>query len=324
MRFAGKMISKHGAEQDENNIKAIRKLPRPSELKEFIQLAEQLASELPSYKRNKEKLKQLMNSKKDFKWKEHHTQDFRNTRNMLTSKAIIYPFDKIKRTSLLTSKSRIHGIGFVLMQNPNAEGKDQLIMYRSRCLTKEKADYATMELEVLAILYAFRTCKLHLQNLEQFKVKTTYRPLQGVFQHHMHDMDNGRLLRIREKPAEYSFNISGTHGKQNKIADALCKAPNFHAIEEKLTTSTSIQLQQHWKHYSSTTTQGIMHSGQTSYIECKFDTQKWAQSSIQEDMEQPQCRRQHSHSTATATHLGLTATLQPRCSWAEDNRQTCR
>ena len=34
----------------------------------------------------------------------------------------------------------------------------------------------------------------------------------------MHDMDNAQLLRIREKLADYSFTISWTQGKQNKIA----------------------------------------------------------------------------------------------------------
>ena len=108
-----------------------------------------------------------------------------------------------------------------------------MIINGSGSLTKSQANYAIVELEALAILYKCKMCNLHLRNLKEFEVKTTYRPFQGVFQRQMHDMDNARLFRIREKLANYSFKMTWTHGKQNKIADSLCRAPMFKAEEAR-------------------------------------------------------------------------------------------
>ena len=70
----------------------------------------------------------------------------------------------------------------------------------------------------------------------QIHIQTTTRPLPTE------NAQNGntRILRIREKLAEYRFNIEWANKKQNKIAETLIRAPTFQAIEEELTTSAAI------------------------------------------------------------------------------------
>ena len=118
------------------------------------------------------------------------------------------------------------------MQKKN-EDKPQLVMCGSR-------SYATAELEALAVLYVCQSCRHQLQGIETFEVRSIYRPLQGLFQQKMHEMDNARILRMREKLAEYNFTIEWANGKQNRIAEALCRAPTFQSMEEELTTSAAI------------------------------------------------------------------------------------
>ena len=135
-------------------------------------------------------------------------------------------------------KSRLHGIGYTLMQK-GTEDKPQLLMCGSRSLTAKQANYATAELKALSVLYACQSCRHQLQSIDTFGVRSTYRPLQGLFQRKMHKMGNERIIRIREKLAEYRFNIEWANKKQNKIAETLFRAPTFQAIEEELINQRS-------------------------------------------------------------------------------------
>ena len=79
VKYAGKTISQSGTERNKDDTQTIKEFPRPttrSKLRGFIQLAEQLASELPPFQPNTETLKRLMNFKHMFEWKETHTADF--------------------------------------------------------------------------------------------------------------------------------------------------------------------------------------------------------------------------------------------------------
>ena len=49
----------------------------------------------------------------------------------------------------------------------------------------------------------------------------------GVFQKPLHEIENARLLRFREKLAHFSFSVTYVPGKTHLIADALLRAPVF-------------------------------------------------------------------------------------------------
>ena len=123
------------------------------------------------------------------------------------------------------------------MHKPNNNEKPSLIMCGSRNLTDKQANYGTLELEALAILHACQKCDFYLRDLQMFEVQTHYSPLQRQ----MRSINNARLLQIREKLATYNFHVTRAPGKENKIADALSRAPIFKAEDKALTTSTSIQ-----------------------------------------------------------------------------------
>ena len=60
---------------------------------------------------------------------------------------------------------------------------------------------------------------------------TDHRPLVGVFNKDIHNLQNPCLQRLRERLAPYSFTFSWFPGKTNLIADALSRAPVFAAEE---------------------------------------------------------------------------------------------
>ena len=126
-------------------------------------------------------LRKMTSTKMAFTWQDPHKADFILTKKLLTSPLVVKPFDTRAHTFLLIDASRLHRLGFVLMQKPDNSGKLSLIMCCSKSLTDTQANYATLELEALAILYAYQKCDFYLRGLPHFEVQTDHRPLEGVF-----------------------------------------------------------------------------------------------------------------------------------------------
>ena len=49
-------------------------------------------------------------------WEKEHEEEFNNIKNLLTSPTIAKPFDNANETILLTDASRLHGLGYALVQ----------------------------------------------------------------------------------------------------------------------------------------------------------------------------------------------------------------
>ena len=84
-----------------------------------------------------------------------------------------------------------------------------------------------IQLSSLAIQYAVTKCSYYLQGLESFEVWTDHRPLVGTFSKDIHQLENPRLMRMREKLMHYTMAVKWVEGKTHYIADALNRAPVF-------------------------------------------------------------------------------------------------
>ena len=103
--------------------------------------------------------------------------EFEESKKILTSKLLLQPFHDKWETHILTDASRLHGLGFALMQtNPETQEKI-LITCGSKALTDTQTRYATIELECLAIMVAVKKCDFYLRGLPLFEVVTDHKPL---------------------------------------------------------------------------------------------------------------------------------------------------
>ena len=82
-----------------------------------------------------------------------------------------------------------------------------LVQCGSSSLTSAQGNYATIELECLAIQYALSKSKFYLRGLPNFMVWTDHRPLAGIFNKALHTLNNQRLIRIREKLLDFSLTV---------------------------------------------------------------------------------------------------------------------
>ena len=240
VKFAGHMVSSDGIMPDPGMLSAISDFPRPaniSEVRSFLGMANQIASFVPDLAHCTTNLKKLTSPKTVFQWLDIHEAEFILTKQLLTSKPVLKPFNPRAETIVLTDASRLHGLGFALMQRKDSDSQMTLVMCGSKTLTPTQQRYATVELEALAIVYACQKCDYYLRGLPTFLVKTDHRPLVGVFQKPLHLTENARLLRLREKVVDYQFMVEWAPGKNHHIADALSRAPVFDGQDIEVTTS---------------------------------------------------------------------------------------
>ena len=79
-------------------------------------LANQLTSFISDLAQNTAQMRKLLSPKNAFLWLPEHEQEFLKTKEILTSKLIVKPFDINLPTILITDASQLNGMGFTLIK----------------------------------------------------------------------------------------------------------------------------------------------------------------------------------------------------------------
>ena len=105
-------------------------------------------------------------------------------------------------------------------------GQFCLVQCGSRFLTDTETRYATIELELLAVVWALSKCKFYLIGLQHFDIITDHRPLVPILNNYTLDaVENPRLQRLKEKISAFIFTAAWRAGKDLCIPDALSRSP---------------------------------------------------------------------------------------------------
>ena len=135
----------------------------------------------------------------------------------------LHHFGSDMDTFLVMDASCLNGLGFALIQSRNVPTQpERLIQCGSHCLMPCKKNYATIELECLAMAWALKKCDyFFLHGMNFFSIITNHRPLVGIFEKPLCEVVNPRISRIWEKMLPFNFEINWLEGKFNVITDAL-------------------------------------------------------------------------------------------------------
>lgn len=235
VKFAGFIVSSTGMKPDPTKLSAIRDFPTPkslTELRSFLGLANQLGAFIPDLQHSTVKMRELLKKTSTWLWLPDHEIEFCKAKELLTSPAVVQPFDPKLHTQLLTDASRLHGLGFALIQRERAvdgKGRIRLIQCGSCSLSPAQRNYAIIELELSAIWFAVQKCSYYLRGMPEFEIITDHRPLLGIFEKPLAALNNTRIQRLCENLNQFSFVTTWSKGKNHLIADALSRAPVFAA-----------------------------------------------------------------------------------------------
>ena len=137
--FAGYNLSAEGVTPDVKKLTAISQFPTPTDvtkLRSFLGLANQLIHFVPDLASITGPMRDLLRKDTEFIWMEEQDRSFNNTKKRLTDSLSLQIFDPAIPTYLVTDASRLHGLGFALIQSHEGPKKpERLIQCGSRCLS---------------------------------------------------------------------------------------------------------------------------------------------------------------------------------------------
>ena len=175
------MISDTGIRPDKKMFATTKQFPTPScirHVRAFLGLANQLGSFIPDLVHTRSTIRPLLKGT-TWNWLPEHQTAFEKIKNILTSDTVILPFDPNLDTILLTDASRLHGIGFALIQIK--KGNMRLIQCASSSLTPTHQRYTVCKLECMAFQWAIKKSNFYLRGLPHFEIWTDHKPLVGIF-----------------------------------------------------------------------------------------------------------------------------------------------
>ena len=251
IKFLGYIVGKNGIKTDEEKIKKVKEFPRPTtigELKAFLGLASYYRRFIEGFSRAAKpllkltegikyekikkkqginvgpakKINKLINSKNITKeWGKEQEEAFQLLKEkLITAPILIYPnFEEPYR--LYTDASGL-ALGAVLQQK-GKNGKEGVIAYASKSLTKAEQNYSTTELECLAVIWAAEKFRHYLLGGKGFTIITDHYALKWLKSQEI----KGRRGRWIIKLQKYEpYEIEYKEGKKHGNADAMSRLKN--------------------------------------------------------------------------------------------------
>ena len=219
VRYMGHMLTNEGLRADPMKIKAIVDMPRPQDKKAVERLlgtVQYLSRFLPKLSDVSKPLRQLTEKEVIFTWQQQQEEAFTSIKHLVTTSPVLKYYN-VKEEVTLQCDASDTGIGAALLQ------AGQPVAYASRALTKTEQQYAQIEKECMAIVYASEKFDQYILGREVIKVETDHKPLIPIFKKPLLHAPK-RLQRMLLRLQKYPLSVSYLPGKQIYIADMLSRA----------------------------------------------------------------------------------------------------
>ena len=207
-KYVGNIVSAEGNKPDPDKVKAITEMPNPEskqDLQRLLGMVNYLAKFIPNMSEVTSNLRVLLKKDVAWNWSHEHDRSLKNLKQLLTSAPVLKYFDVNKPVEIQTDASR-NGLGSCLLQ----EGHP--IAYASRTLTSAEQNYAQIEKELLAIVFA---CNKFFQYVYGRKttVQTDHKPLEAIVNKPLWKA-SPRLQRMLLKLQKYTLDVTYVPGKE--------------------------------------------------------------------------------------------------------------
>ena len=217
--YMGHIISARGLSPDPDKVKAIQQMPRPTDVQgvqRLLGVVTYLAKFMPRLSDVCEPLRRLTDKEVEFDWLHQHDTALDTIKQLITEAPVLQYYD-VKKEVTIECDSSNYGLGAVLMQ----EGRP--VAYASRTLTPTERNYAQLEKECLAILFAAERFDQYILGRDNIRVQSDHKPLMSIFTKPILTSPK-RLQRMRLRLQKYSLNVEYKPGPDMHISDTLSRA----------------------------------------------------------------------------------------------------
>ena len=240
VEFAGFEITSTTVKPCPRTLEAIDSFPTPkniTDIRSWFGLVNQVSYTL-STAECMLPFRELLKPSTKFEWTDELENMFHQTKQFIISeiKKGVEIFDPTKPTVLSTDYSKT-GIGFSLMQKhcqcEFSKSKPfcckpgwKITLIGSRFTSAAESRYAPIEGEALAVADALHKCKYFILGCPNLIVAVDHKPLLKVLGNRsLEDINNPRLLNLKEKTLMFRYHIIYIPGPKHIAADSMSRHP---------------------------------------------------------------------------------------------------
>ena len=222
VNYLGHVISREGIAADPNKIEKVASWPTPAstqDVQRFLGFANYYRRFIKDFAEIAKPLHRLTERTNRFCWDDKCQRAFDELRRALTS-APVLAFPDFSRPFVLDTDASDAGIGAVLSQADD-EGRERVVAYGSRLLSKPERRYCVTRRELLAVVFFTHQFRSYLIG-RQFVLRTDHGSL--VWLKNFREPE-GQVARWLERLQEFDFQVIHRRGKKHTNADALSRLP---------------------------------------------------------------------------------------------------
>ena len=221
LKYIGHVLSPEGVKADRDKVSDIKNMPTPTDgeqVRRLLGFTNYLAKFLPNLSATSEPLRRLIQKDAEFEWGSSQQQAFEKIKEIATAERSLAYYDVNKPVVVQCDASTL-GLGATLMQ----DGRP--VAYASRSLTKCEQNYAPIELECLAIVFACRKFDQFIYGHPSVVIHSDHLPLQSIFKKSMLEAPK-RLQRMLLAVQRYDIKVVYKPGSEQLVADMLSRVPS--------------------------------------------------------------------------------------------------
>ncbi|XP_064475325.1 uncharacterized protein LOC135389189 [Ornithodoros turicata] len=227
LEFLGHIVNAEGVRPSHSKIQAIADAPPPTnkaQLQSFLGMLAFYCKFIKDRATIAESLHRLLDAEAPWRWEEKHQRAFDELKGRLLSAPVLQHYDE-KKPLFLSCDASPYGLGAVLAQ-PDDQGNEAPIAFASRTLGKAERNYAQLDKEGLAIVFAVTHFHQYIAGREVI-IYSDHKPLLGIMgaDRPIPAVLSPRMTRWCLLLGAYSYKLHYRPGKRHQNADALSRLP---------------------------------------------------------------------------------------------------
>ena len=219
--YLGHIVSQAGIATDPSKIEVIRDWPTPkdaSDVRSGLGMFGYYRKFIKDYSKKARPLTRLTEKTVEFVWGEEEEEAWQLLKSELL-KAPILAYPDPEKEFILDTDASGYGIGAVLSQFQ--DGRERVIAYGSKALTKEERKYCVTRKELLAVVHFVKQYRHYLYG-QKFLIRTDH----GALKYLLNFKDpQGQMARWLQTLDTYNFEIEHRAGRKHNNADSMSRGP---------------------------------------------------------------------------------------------------
>ena len=217
--FLGHVITSEGLQPDQKKVADVLGMPPPSDVEgvqRLVGFVNYLSKFLPSLSDTLEPIRQLTKPDIAWEWSTEQEGALSKIKQMVSQAPLLAYYNPKEELTIQCDVSN-KGLGAALLQNGRP------IAYASRAITDTESRYASIEKEMLAVVFAME--RFHQYTFGRFtRVISDHKPLEMIAKKSLVKAPIKRLQGMLLRLQKYDFDITYQQGKLMYLADTLSRA----------------------------------------------------------------------------------------------------